>query len=79
MKKYLYGGKFMKKLRFLSLILVLCFVSALALTACEETGTESSAATDSNGDASTEVSYGEFQDSTANIMPHLSAATPVRP
>lgn len=64
MKKYVYGGNFMKKLRFLSLILVLCFVSALALTACEETGTESSAATDSNGDASTEVSYGEFQDST---------------
>ena len=53
----------MKHLRLLSLILVLCFVSAIALTACEEVATESSAPSTSNGDASQDVSYGEYQDS----------------
>ena len=62
----------MKKLRLLSSLLVLCFVSALALTACDDAANESSAATDSGTDASAEVSYGEFQDSTGRYMATLS-------
>ena len=62
----------MKKLRLLSLLLVLCFVSALALTACDDAANESSAANDSDSNASAEVSYGEFQDSTGRYMATLS-------
>ncbi len=70
--KYVYGGITMKKLRFLSLILVLCFVSALALTGCEEEATESSVATDSNTEESTDVSYSEYQDSTGKYFAVIS-------
>ncbi len=58
----------MKHLRLLSLILVLCFVGALALTACEEVETESSVTDNSSTDASQEVSYSEFQDSTGKYV-----------
>ena len=72
MYNYVYGGIIMKKFRLLSLVLVICFVSALALTACEETTNIPGDTNNSTNDASTEVSYGEFQDSTGKYFATIS-------
>ncbi|MBR5285985.1 MAG: hypothetical protein IKU30_03725 [Clostridia bacterium] len=64
----------MNKFRLLSLILVLCFVSALALTACEDTTVQTNQSNAGNDDlnaskdANGDVSYGEFQDSTGKYV-----------
>ncbi|MBR5780206.1 MAG: hypothetical protein IKY21_06270 [Clostridia bacterium] len=71
----------MNKFRLLSLILVLCFVSALALTACDDTTVQmnqSNAGTDdpnASADTSTDVSYGEFQDSTGKYVGSTSGTS----